>query len=476
MSTRYIYAALVAYVLGFVLFPPRAFLVVDEERYVSQAVAFAHGRLGVPGAEILHPPAPTRLISNFPPGTSLLQTPFVAIGGWRWAALLSVISLVAATLVTLRWLKDSGAQPAFALLVPAYFAALFFGRLGMSDVPSGALVAGVAYLLWRADRERPTASFFAGFLAGASLLFREPLILLVAPLLIGAVARRRVAIPAVLVGSVLGVGLRLVASALLFGSATYVRDSGYGFSAASLAHTAPVYAFALLLAFPAAALLPFFYRGARRAELVAALALYFPLFLFYDYDSIRENGPVKGLIVASRYVIPALPLLAYMAAEVWPRWQARLAARGQRALRLVATLAAAGVVLGAFAIHPLARRQEAEPAAIVRGIYSHTTADVPVITNALATLKYFSPSYGPRKLIISHGLLPDSALALIARNGGRARLAFLNRSDSEMFREQSLENDRFAQVMAARCRVSTIEDARIGDWARLRISEASGCR
>src|SRR5205814_6295908 len=53
----------------------------------------------------------------------------------------------------------------------------------------------------------------------------------------------------------------------------------------------------------------FFYRGPRRAELVAATGLYVALFLTYGYDSIRENGVAKGVILASRFMIPIVPLL-----------------------------------------------------------------------------------------------------------------------------------------------------------------------
>ena len=41
--SRWLVAVLLAYTAGFVAFWPRVFLIVDEERYVAQAVAFASG-------------------------------------------------------------------------------------------------------------------------------------------------------------------------------------------------------------------------------------------------------------------------------------------------------------------------------------------------------------------------------------------------------------------------------------------------
>ena len=151
--SRWVFVVLAAYGLGFLLFPPRVLVIGDEERYVSQALAFSRGSLTVPNAEILYPATKIAAISDFPPGTSLLQVPFVLVAGWRGAVLLSVLGLIATTLITKRWLADIGLDPAFSLLIPAFFGALFFGRVAMSDMPSAAVVALALWLLWRAEGE-----------------------------------------------------------------------------------------------------------------------------------------------------------------------------------------------------------------------------------------------------------------------------------------------------------------------------------
>jgi len=474
ISARWVYVALLAFGLGFVLFPPRAFLVVDEERYVSQAMAFSAGRLTVPGAEILFPPTPTHVISNFPPGTSLLQAPLVWVGGWRAAALLSALALVCVTLIVMRWLRESGVSPAFALVIPGFFGASFFGRIAMSDVPSTALVAGAVYMIWLADGRRPWISMAAGFLAGATLLFREPPIVLLAPVLAGALLRRRCVPWALIAGLAAGLGLRLALSRLLFGSALYVRPSGYGFSVGALAHSIPVYGCILFAMFPGALLLPVFYRGPRRPELVSAVLLYTGLFLVYQYDSVRENGWAKGLILSSRYVVPMTPLLTFMAAHVLTDWYRRLREHWRRIAVIGVRLGAAYTIALAFLVHPLAHLQEAVPLAIITTVLQHTQADVPVITNTNATLKYFSPSYGARKLVVRYAMNGDSAAAFTQRFG-HVNLVLLDRTDSEMFREETLANARFVNAMRVRCDVRSTADTVLGAWAHVRTYEVSRC-
>src|SRR4051812_13610359 len=112
---RPLYAILLSYTIGFALFPPRVFLVGDEERYVSQAVAFSHGALSL-GTQWVEPASRLQVDSDYPAGTSLLETPFVWLLGWRAAALASVLGLIVATLATAWWLRDEDHPPGFALL------------------------------------------------------------------------------------------------------------------------------------------------------------------------------------------------------------------------------------------------------------------------------------------------------------------------------------------------------------------------
>lgn len=458
---QWLYAVLAAYVVGFAIFWPRALLVVDEERYVSQAIAFAQGHTTIQGAEILVPPKRLKMISDYPPGTSLLQTPLVWALGWRGAALLSVLSLVGASLLTARWLKMTGKNEEFAIVVPAFLGTALFGRIAMSDVPAAALVAGFCYTLWRSDGGRRVPSFGAGFLGGVALLVREPISLLVAPLALGAMLRRRVRPTPMLLGGLFALALRFVLAKAFFGSALYVRDPAAGFSLHSLERTVPVYSVILLVLFPAGALLPFLYRGPRRFEMVSAAALYVALFLLYDWDAVRGQGTLKGVLLSARFMVPLLPILAFMAADVWPRLVARLGEPKQRMVMRFSWLGAAGALVLAFGIHVLAHRQEREALTIVRAIQARTSAQVPVVTNTNATLKYLSPAYSPRRLILRYAITADSLPALAARYGTMT-VALLDRTDSRMFRSETSANDAFLAAVRSRCTLRDFWSQQIG--------------
>jgi len=463
---------LIAYVAGFLIFPPRVLVIADEERYVSQALAFSKGALTVAGAEILYPPTTEHVINNAPPGTSLLQTPFVLVAGWRAAAIVSVISLIFATLITARWLREANRHQAFALCVPGYFGALFFGRVAMSDVPSAALVALSLLLLWRSAPSRRGLSFGAGLSGGLTLLFREPNAVLLAPLYLDAIIAKRASASSLILGGATGIAVRLVASQLMFSNALYVRDSGYGFSFTSLAHSAVPFGLLLLVVFPAGAVLPFAYRGARATALRTAVLLYFAVFLLYEYDSIRENGWAKGLVLASRFVVPALPLLAFMSAEVWPRW---FSARNTSSIAAKAPqVVALAMVVMAFLVHPAARTQETVPASIVRESHELTSPDVPIVTNNKATLKYLSPAYGPRRLILRSSA-DSTHIREFQHSSGRLAVLLLDRNDSEMFREDAAQNDAFLARVARQCSVQNRRDVTYGGWARLRVLELTNC-
>jgi hypothetical protein len=470
---KWVYATLLAYVVGMSLFWPRVFLVVDEQSYVGQAMAFSEGRTAIADAGVVFPKPRVQMISNYPPGTSLLQAPLVRLFGWRGAVVVSVLSLIIATLLTARWLREAGKDPAFALVLPGYAGAALFGRIAMSDIPATALVAATCYLLWTA-RSRPSRSALAAFCAGAILLFREPPIMIAAPLFLGAAMRRDIHIGAAMAGGIGALALRFGAAYILFGTAWYAREPGPGFSVSSLAHSIPIYSFLLLVMLPGGALLPFLYRGPRRPELLTAFWMYLVVFLLFGSNSVEESGLVKGLLHASRYMAPLLPILAFQGADVWPRLYARLRARSET-WRVLPRGLAAGVVGMAFLIHPAAHLQERVPLAIVRGFYSHTASSQYLITNTDATLKYLNVAYGPRKLILRYGLSLDSVTTFSSRYGPVA-VALLDRTDSDLFRRDAEGNAEFLASVSSRCETRSTYDENIASWARVRILELGRCR
>ena len=214
---------LLLYAAGFLAFSPRVVSVRDEVAYIRQAAAFAAGEATVVEKEALSGQTRRVPASTYPPGTSALQAPFVSLGGWRWAALASLLCLAVTVLLLAGWLRREGRSPLFALLVLGYPPALALSRLAMSDLPSAAVVTLGLSLFWR-GQDGPGAWWLAsGFTAGLSLLFRETNALLFAPLFTGALLRRERKALALMAGVAAAVPLRLLSSALLFASPFFHR-------------------------------------------------------------------------------------------------------------------------------------------------------------------------------------------------------------------------------------------------------------
>jgi hypothetical protein len=454
--------------------PPRALLIVDEERYVAQAVAFASGSRAIEGAGREYAGVAHHVMSDYPPATSLLQAPFVKVLGWRYAGLASVIALILATLATARLLTLHGRDPLFALFVPGFVGTAFFARIGMSDVPS-AMVVALALLGLRAGRSGDArAAFFGGLMVGLSVLFRELNVVLLLPFVAAAIARRDETVPPLLVGAVVGFMARPVASALLFGNAAYVRDSGFGFSFEALIGGAPLWAVILLVLVPGGLLLPFFQRSEEKAEGTVAVLLYFALYASYGYDALRENGLVKGVLLTSRYAVPALPLLAVMAADVWPRAVAALGPRAVDVTRRLVPAVALGVAALGGSVQFAARGQEQVAAAIIEPLYENSDNALPLVINELALVKYVSPVYGIRQLLYKRDV--DTVPVLRIAETESFVIALLDRFDSEMFEADVASNQRFLDKLIASCAVGELHDGNPASWSRLRIYRVSDCR
>lgn len=370
----WIAAAGLVYTAGFTIFYPEVLASTDESLYIEQAIAFA-GRAGSPG-----------VVSEFPPGTSLLQAPFVLLGGWRAAVWASVLCLAVTLILLGRWLTDAGYRPAAALLFAAYAPTLVLGRTATSDLPSAALVTAGLWLFWTGERH-PTKWFWAGLIAGVSVLFRETNALIFLPFIAAAVWRRERGWRMLTAGVALGIGLRLLTYQLLFGSAVATRDTA-GWSIAAVLDSSVVYGFALLLLVPGGLVAVGVYRGRHWRQLLAAVVLYVSTYLFYNYSGQSSDTWVR-VAAAGRYLIPLLPLVTIAWADAAQRYGQHRAPRG------LAVPASALVLVAAFAVHPVVWAWSARDAAVVRDIYRNSADGDALIVSPLQR-KYVSPLYGPR--------------------------------------------------------------------------------
>jgi 4-amino-4-deoxy-L-arabinose transferase-like glycosyltransferase len=460
------------YALGFALFPPRALIVSDENMYVTQAATFAAGKLTVQVPELFSSVVSRQLPSDYPPGTSALQTPFVWIGGWRSAPWASVLSLLVTLGLLAAWLSSEGFSPLFALLFLTYLPTLVLGRVGMSDVPSGAIVTASLYLFWRGMGGRPLLWFAAGLLGGLSLLFRETNAVVFIPFLIGATIRRERVWP-LLGGAAVGIGARLLAAFLLFGSPFYMRNSGSGWSLSAMAHNAPLYLVALVLLVPGGLIAVALYRGSRRPEVIGSVILVLLFFTLYDYSA-SESGWAKQLVLGPRYLIPIVPLVVLAIAEVVTRLGRKFL--GDRTSRSAwwPFLLGAPAALAAFAVHPAIDRWSKGQAAISEAIYSGTTEGSVLVTNTSASQKFISPVYGSR-LMVARDRLPPESLARVLQPHPETYLVLIDRSDSDWYRADSVTNEQYLSRLRTLCRLSPVHDAQEDPVDRLRVWKIADC-
>lgn len=464
---------LATYTVGFLLFYPPGVSVVDENNYVRQAELILGGGPTITTEDpVTGEPVEFRSRNQYPLGTGLALVPFVAVGGRDAAPLLSLLCIWLGVAATARWLYLAGHSPLWAALLLLYPATMIMGRVAMSEAPSLALTAVGAGLYWRGLSGRRAAFFTAGLVAGAAFAFREANALLFAPLFLGSILRRDTGWPWLVAGGSLGLCLRLVSATLFFGDPFYTKPPG-AFSLAAIPHNLPLYATSLLLFVPGGLVTALAYRGPRRPELIATVAVFVVFHLCYGYAG-EQSGAAKQLVLGPRYFIPLLPILAFTAAEVWPRWGTRLAGRMSRQ-RLVALERAGSVVLraslGMLAIGLLAAQWlhatwAADQTAIRDAIYAETPAGSVLVSNVRATGKFIDYVGGQRRVLDLEQVHPLH-LEHLLESRGAYYLVLLQRSDSHFRRRQAFENEmRIARIRHAK---EVVLDLQATPSDRLRI-------
>jgi hypothetical protein len=448
-ATAVVLAMLSLYTAGFLIFYPAGVTVADEGTYIRQAQLVLAGHTHV---DLIDPftgaAVEMRPISNYPLGTAILLLPFVALGGRDAAFLLPLLCTLVGVAATARWLQVAGRSPLWALLVLAYPATMVLGRVAMSEAPSLAVVALGLLLYWRGLSGGGAVWIASGFLAGFSLSLREANALLFAPLFLGSLVRRDTGWPSLVVGFALGLAMRLVSAWLFFGDPFFTKKPD-PFSVASIAETAPIYLLSLLVLVPGGLFAGLAYRGARRPELVATVAVFVLLHLSYSYSA-EASGWAKRLVLAPRYFIPLLPVLSFASAEVWPRLAERLRERASPAavrrleagagVALLASLTLlACLLVGVQRVH---ERWGAHQAVIRSAIYENTDEGSVIVTNWRATGKFIDLLYGDRVVLRRENLTPRDVERLVERSGA-FYVVFLDRSDSEFWRRNAMENGLF---------------------------------
>lgn len=447
MRYWFILLPLLVFIASFAYTYPGVIVLSDEARYIRQAEAFANGNIQVEQVNPLTNETTTSLPSEYPPGTSLSVVPFVAVGGWQAAFWLPALALVMTVFFTVLLLKTVSLPPEYALVILLFPPALVMARVVSSDVISAWVVAIGWWLFWQGAvlnqrmKKQMYWWFGAGLIAGLSILFRETNALLFAPLFLGALIRLNKNWIWLLTGGVIGVFIRLLLAWLIFGDPFFVKDPEYGFSLAAMISNAPLYLLNLMIFVPGGLVFAAAYRGRRRPEVIATVALFVLFYLAYEYSG-QTSGLAKRMVLGPRFFIPLLPVFAFVMAESVPRLSKKFL-RQERTRRWLARVAfgviLAGVPLTNFAFQEWTKIHEQIQTAIVEKV----PAEVPVITNPIATQKFLSELHGYEARLDFHELGERDR-----KNLDGFYLVFLQRSDSDYWIEEAKHVDAFLNQLS----------------------------
>ncbi len=475
---RVLSGLLAVYALGFLLFYPATVTVADEGTYIRQAQLMRQGSTSI---ELVNPftgePSELRPINGYPLGTALFLLPFVSIGGREAACLLSLVCTLAGIAITGRWLKEQEYSPLWAVLLLSYPATIVMGRVAMSEAPSLLLVALGLWLTWRGLSGGGPVWLLAGFVAGLSFAFRESNVLVFAPLFFGTVLRRDPGWWRLALGGVLGLTIRALSSWLFFGDPFFTKPPD-DFSLAAISSSAGTYLFCLLVLVPGGLVAAFAYRGPRRPEIIATVVIFVAFYLSYGYDA-AESGWAKRLVLAPRYFMPLLPLLALAAAEVWPRWAASIRDRAsperRRSLETAAGLtcvaALVALVFVLFGVQWAHAEWASDQARVREAIYRHTEDGSVVVTNWKATGKFIDLVHGKRVILPRDQVAPAHVELLLERVGS-FYVVLLDRSESAFWRRNAVDNSLFIARVGHTREVAFEERVSPTDYLRIwRVTE-----
>jgi hypothetical protein len=478
---RIVWGVLLLYVVGFLGFYPRALTNFDEVSYVRQAVSFAAGSATVDAIDPLTGQHQRIHPSDYPAGTSLLMVPFVWLAGWRGAFLLGLLALAACTLITARWIAQSGDSPLYALIVLGYLPAMVMARTGMSDLPSACLVAAGLWLFWEDDQSTPWRRLAAGFLAGVSMCLREPNPLLFAIFFAGAVCRRERHIVALIVGGLAGVACRPLSAALVYGNPFFVKNYFYGFSGDYAPENLLMYMTAMLVLVPGGLLFVLGYRGKRWIELILTVVVYVGMFVAWNYNGAASGG-LKQWILSLRFLIPVLPIVAFAMAYTCPRWYQALArklspaGRGafQRAARGVVAVWLMGIVVVGFLVNWRSQLYSKLHADVVQSLYANTDPARPIMADLPATVKFLNELHGQRMLadldLGDQGVeVHRSELLRLLDRNKTVQIVLFGRDDSDYWRNKSKDDEAFIDAISQQLHATLTLQQRFPGLGVLRI-------
>jgi hypothetical protein len=322
----------------------------------------------------------------------------------------------------------------------------------MSDVPSTAIVVIGLWLFWRGLDRGYRWWLASGFVAGASMAFRESNPICFAPFFAGTVLRRDRNWWALLVGGLAGLGVRIAAYAYFLGDPFFQRVP-YVLDLEVLHERLPLYLLATLVFVPGGLALALCYRGRRWPELLVVVAGFFTAYLI-QWNYTYSTSTLKNLVNTPRYLLPLVPLMAFGMSESLPRLWARLVERASPAVRAglerwrprAVAAWVAGVLVAAIAVHPAFYAWSETQARIRDTIAATIDNDDVLITNYLATRKFLDEIGRKYHPVDSRELSADDTIALIDRHG-EVFIVLVDRSDSSWWRDDTARNAKLLEAI-----------------------------
>ena len=440
---------LMVYSFGFLAFYPRAITNIDEIYYLRQASMYSTGQTSVEKED----PVSGEMIevkpADYPIGTALVMIPFVAAFGWKGGFLPSFIGFLLAVWVTARWLREEGRHPLFASVLLGFPPLLVYGRTATSDTVSLIPVIMGLYCFWRGQDRGAGWWLCSGFLAGASICWRESNVLLFAVFFLGSLIRRDPKTWALIISGLVGISLRPLTAWIAFGDPFFVKYvTPFSFDAALSA--APRYFVALMVFVPLGLAAALDYRGRRAIELRITVVLEFCFYTAYGYSGL-QSGFAKSLILGLRFFIPLLPILALAMAEAIPRWWSSLeprlgVARAQRMAGIGTLTWLIGLAVASTSVHVYLYNWSEDHARVWNGIDAHVDKEAVMVCNLEGIEKYFNRfeyHYEPVDMLYSD---IDDIRGVLDRYA-EFYLVLLDRSDSAFWREKSVENAKLAATL-----------------------------
>lgn len=476
VGRRVVAIVLAVYVASFALFYPTVATNHDEANYIRQAKLVLTGSAEITQIDPFSGEPTPVVLATYALGPALMMAPLYAVFGERGVFVIPCLALVLAVWFTGLWIASEGRSPLFALVMLGFPALLVLGRVAMSDVPSTGWVAVGLWLFWRGIEGRPGWWLASGFMAGASWSLRATNPLLFLPLFAGTVLRREKKAAALVVGGLAGLGVRLLSQLIFFGNALHER-SGYRFAPDTLDERLPLYLLGLLVFVPGGLVFSALYRGRRRPEIVFTIIGFFLFYLLQQFSSVATSQ-TKRVVLALRYLLPMLPLVAFAMSEslprLWKRWRASSQVADSTARRrrldvvtasvLVAWLAGVGVA--AAAVHPAYAMWSATQGKLRRAIQEYVPDDAVMVTNRHGTKK-FTREIGRRfRTLDTYVIAPADILELVAKHE-QVFLVLMDRSDSARWEAYTRRNAEFFDALPTRAEL--LADVRPTSVDRLRI-------